>query len=311
MDEEIFSLLKKGYSYRGIQNELNLTNNELYMFLCSLNEKLRSNYAHTKFYSDGRVETTKDMVNDYAIITDVNSDTYNFVIISDTHFGSFDDDIRLLDFVYNYCIKHGIHNIFHNGDLVDGKEGKTPKKLSPIEQIEFVINAYPHDNGIKNFITLGNHDFDLISEDVSLTQEIIDHRDDLIPMGYGTNKVFVKNNYMLFEHFIPINKYYDNHSHTLIFKGHSHRMKLRDDNNNYYVSTPALSKIDFKEKHLPGFLDVTISFQRGYIDNVVIKNFGIINNQQYLLNIDHLRTRNNLPPKDLGLNVEKFVKIKK
>ena len=43
MDEEIFSLLKKGYSYRGIQNELNLTNNELYMFLCSLNEKLRSN----------------------------------------------------------------------------------------------------------------------------------------------------------------------------------------------------------------------------------------------------------------------------
>ena len=30
MDEEIFSLLKKGYSYRGIQNELNLTNNELY-----------------------------------------------------------------------------------------------------------------------------------------------------------------------------------------------------------------------------------------------------------------------------------------
>ena len=311
MEKQIINLLKQGYSFEEIQGELHITNQELYLFLSSINMDIAKHYNHIKFYDNGKRGYSNTLINESGVITYKDSDYYRAVIISDTHLGSTKENIGLINKVYDYCLQNNIHNIFHLGDLVDGTSGYSEsKKLDPKDQISHVVLDYPMDSSILNFILFGNHDLDIISEDLTLHDAIIKNRKDMCPLGYGTRDFYIKNDNIVLKHSILIDKTDNNYNGKIIIKGHSHQMKFIDDLNNCHIYVPSLSDLQFVDGTIPGFLLIEYGFYNGYINECIITHYGIINNQ--LINMN--ATRINLKSHKKGKTIEReeaYIKIKK
>ena len=309
MEETIFSLLKDGHSFEEIQEELHLSNLEMSSFLTSINNKIHDHYNHIKYYENGKKRFSPREIKESGIITQKDSTYYKAVIISDTHFGTQKENINLLDKVYDYCINNDIHNIFHLGDLIDGTTGLNEfKELDPKGQVEHVIKDYPSDESILNFILLGNHDLDIISYEPNLHDAIIKNRRDLICLGYGTNELYIKNDFIVLKHLILIDKSNNNYNGKLIFKGHSHQMKVVDDLNNYIIHAPSLSDLQIINT-LPGFLLVELGFYNGYVCEALITHYGIINNNLIVMNKSKINLKNHRKDEEIERE-EVLVKVK-
>ena len=308
MDDVILSYLKMGYSFDEIRSEFDLNKDDFTKFLNNLNNRIKEGYLNKRFYSNGTIEY-EDEKKELAIITLPDEKSFHFLVISDTHIGSIHDNMSYLDMVYDYCIKNGINYIFHAGDLIDGTTGHKDERSSLYDQILKVIDKYPYDDSITNLITLGNHDFDSIKS-FPVEKYLVDERPDLIPIGYGTNEVFLKNESFIISHFNPFEKEEFDFSHKLIFKGHSHRMKLKDDNTNHTIYVPTLSDLilSYNDTCLPGFLDVTINFYNGHFKNAIIKNMGIIARSIHQLSVDDLYQGYRIKKIDQQLNVKEYIK---
>jgi hypothetical protein len=309
MEEEVIEQLKQGYTFSEIQESMSLTSEDYLSLLKKINYGIKENIVNKLFFSDGTFfNINKKEKEDFSVITRSDEDIFHYAVISDTHIGSNDDNISYLDLVYDYCIKNNINYLFHGGDLIDGTHGNKEKRLYLNDQIEEVIEKYPYDESITNIINLGNHDFDSIAFDMPIDEALLKYRHDMIPIGYGTNEVNLKNDSFVMNHFIPIDKTDKNFTRKLILRGHSHRFKTQDDHNNFTVSIPALSDMDFPDHFVPGFLDITIVFRKGYCDEVLIKFLGIINNRIYPLGLSQKYIGYKIPPKDLQNNVLEYKK---
>ena len=220
MEESFMAYLQQGYSCSEIKDMLSLTLTDSVEILNKLNYKIKDNLYYKSFYSDGTFDQNNIASKEekIAIITSPDEDTFHFVAISDTHIGSWDDNLSYLDLVYDYCKKNNINYIFHAGDLIDGTHGNIDKRKYLNDQIEEVITKYPYDELITNFITLGNHDFDSILLDKPIDAALIENRSDLIPLGYGMNEVHLKNDFFVVSHFIPLEKSITLYSRTMILK---------------------------------------------------------------------------------------------
>ena len=311
MEKQIINLLKQDYSFEEIQGKLHITNQDLYLFLSSINMDITNHYNHIKFYENGKRGYSNTLVTESGVVTYKNNDYYKAVIISDTHLGSTKENIGLINMVYDYCIQNDIHNIFHLGDLFDGTSGCIEnKKLDPKDQISHVILDYPMDSSILNFILFGNHDLDIISEDYPLHEAIIKNRKDMCPLGYGTKDFYIKNDSIILKHSILIDKTDNNYNGKLIIKGHSHQMKFVNDLNNYLLYVPSLSDLQFVDGTIPGFLQVEYGFYNGYINECKITHYGINNNQ--LINMNTIRVNLKSHKKEKTIEREEaYVKIKK
>ena len=292
MEKDILELFKQGYSFSEIQSKLNLTCEDMSVFLTSINDKIYSHYHHIKFYENGNRRYSPNLILDTGIITNKDSESYKAMVISDTHFGSISENKELLDTVYDYCIKNNIHNIYHLGDVIDGITGKPEAKyLNPEEQVSHVINDYPSDSGILNFVLLGNHDLDIIGSNYPLHDAITSNRKDMVCLGYGTREIFIKNDSFILKHSILIDKTDNNYSKKLIFRGHSHQMKLVDNLNNYYIYAPSLSNLQFIDGVIPGFLTIEYGFHNGYINECIINHYGIIDNKIINMNVNRINLK--------------------
>ncbi len=85
--------------------------------------------------------------------------------ISDTHLGSKQDRLDLINQVYDMCVERGINTVFHAGDLTDGNYiNKRPNHVYDTvyagfdEQFDYVVANYPKRDGITTKIISGNHD---------------------------------------------------------------------------------------------------------------------------------------------------------
>ena len=311
MEKTIFDLLTQGYSFDSIQSKLSLTNEDMAFFLDSVNKGIKNHYNHIKHYVNGKRRYSFKELNDSSVITELNNDCYKATFISDTHLGSKDESIKYLDMVYDYCIQNDIHNIYHLGDVVDGTSGYQANKiLEPNEQIEHVINDYPSDKSILNFILLGNHDLDLIGLPDNVHESLIKNRKDMVCLGYGTNEFNIKNDSIILKHTLLIDKAITNYNNKIIFRGHSHRMKFVNDLNNCLIYAPSLSNLQFVEGTIPGFLVVEFGFCNGYINKCVVRHFGIIDNRIIVMNVDRINLRNHTRHEEIQRE-ERFVKIKK
>ena len=311
MEQKILFLLKNGYSFEEIQSELHLSNQEMASFLENINNKINEHYNHIKFYENGKRGYSNNILTDTGIITEKGSDYYKAVVISDTHFGSQKENMGLVNRVFDYCIQNDIHNIFHLGDLVDGTTGNSEwKELDPKKQISHTVFNYPNDKSILNFILLGNHDLDIISEDLTLHDAIIKNRKDMVCLGYGTKDLYLKNDSIVLKHSILIDKSDNNYNGKLILKGHSHQMKVIDDLNNYHIHAPSLSDLQFVDGTIPGFLLFEVGFFNGYITEVLITHYGILGNQ--LVNMNTIKMNLKTHKKDDNiLREEVFTKVKR
>ncbi len=310
MEQKILFLLKEGYSFEDIQSELHLSNQDMSSFLENINKNINKHYNHIKFYETGKRGYSNKVLDEMGVVTEKDSDYYKAVIISDTHIGSTKENIGLISRVYDYCIQNDIHNIFHLGDLVDGTSGHVENKdLNPKDQINHTIEDYPNEKSILNFILLGNHDLDIINEDVTLHDAIIKNRKDMVCLGYGTKDIFIKNDSVVLKHSILIDKTDNNYYGRLVFKGHSHQMKVIDDLNNHYVHAPSLSDLLFIDGAIPGFLLVEFSFYNGYINECLITHYGILGNQLVYMNTNKINLKSH-KKEDQILREEVIVKVK-
>lgn len=92
--------------------------------------------------------------------------TIKFGIVSDTHFGSVYTQITHLHDFYDLCVKEGIKDVYHTGDITDGLKMRPGHEYELYEisadgQCEDVIKNYPRRDGITTHFITGNHDASL------------------------------------------------------------------------------------------------------------------------------------------------------
>jgi hypothetical protein len=113
----------------------------------------------------------------------------NFAILGDTQFGSKYAQITYLHDFYDLCVKEGITEVYHTGDITDGLKMRPGHEyelyeISADEMIDDVVKHYPKRDGITtNFIT-GNHDASIYKHvGYDIGQAIANRRHDLKYLG--------------------------------------------------------------------------------------------------------------------------------
>ena len=203
-------------------------------------------------------------------------DEPKIIIISDTHYGSINENMTYTNDVFEFARDNGIHTILHGGDIIES-DISNKNRYNNIKQADYFINYYPHDDNIKTYALLGNHDYWAISENEEI-RDVLSSRDDINILGY--KKVYLKwvkkiislqHNIKNFRLFLPV------YSEVLAFKGHSHvnhvREKKKKISERIYIPTLSDDITGFVDKSIngtndwmkkPGFLVAQI------IDNDVI-----------------------------------------
>ena len=206
-------------------------------------------------------------------ITNINDN--KIIIISDTHYGSEHENYKYIDLVYNYAINNGINYILHAGDFMQG----TVKPVLPScqimeKQILYVLNNFPYDHSIKNYILIGNHDYFVFKKDDNIIS-YFDERNDIEFLGY--RKVYINwCNYLIsLSHELKKIKVDVPRLESLIkFVGHRHELHI--ENNTIYVPTLSddIKYYDNNYDNNPAFLEAELSE-----DNLNIYNNIIIDNK--------------------------------
>jgi hypothetical protein len=228
---------------------------------------------------------------------------FEFVIISDIHFGSLKERRDYLECVYDYCIKSGIHTILIGGDLIDGTIGSKPKKLDTVfDQIEHLRKDYPFDNSIINYTVLGDHDYSALTESgQDLAIVLKNYRHDIVPLGYCYGRIWLKNDYISVTH--PIKGKNSDISTKLtgsdiVFKGHNHNgMSWNSKNSSLTVTLPTLCDLRQDRRVPPNFIRGCICFQDSVINHVTLSQLLISNNyaikfNEFTTDINSINKRN-------------------
>lgn len=274
----ILDLISKNISMKEIANNLNISEKQLYIKI-----KKIINYGYkidTKYSYDGSIcyQLNNEDEKKYEIRMNEEKNTFKCLVISDLHIGSIDSDIKLVDIVYDYAIKNGIHIILNCGDFIEGDYTTTEKSILNIhDQLEYLIKKYPYDKNINNFFILGNHDnYSMRNDGLDVSKAIHNSRYDIIPIGVGTGNIRIKNDdiilfHQLHKEFKPWIK-----NEKILLSGHSHLMKtkLRDI---FWLSIPTLS---YKSNNktvdvVPGFVELTIDFENSKFEYVEAKHMII------------------------------------
>lgn len=224
--------------------------------------------------------------NEVNIITEIGSDIFRCIVISDLHIGSAYQNEDAWNKIIDYCVINNIHTIIIAGDFLDGiNVGKPFCKIhnDPIKQIEYALKRYPSDNGILNYLILGNHDVDsLVSYGIDFATIINNYRHDIVAVGYGYGKINVKNEKIIVSHplGIGINNDLDLGNNYLLLKGPHHRNRsIIGGTGNCSLTIPSLSNIFLTENEfLPGAIDLTIKFKDGFFETIYYDHLLISNN---------------------------------
>lgn len=112
-----------------------------------------------------------------------------FAIMGDTQFGSKYAQITYLHDFYDLCVKEGIRDVYHTGDLTDGLKMRAGHEyelyeVSADEMRDDVINNYPQREGITTHFITGNHDASIYKHiGYDIGQAIANARPDMKYLG--------------------------------------------------------------------------------------------------------------------------------
>ena len=89
--------------------------------------------------------------------------TIKFAVMGDTQFGSKYAQISYLHDFYDLCVREGVTNVYHTGDITDGLKMRTGHEyelyeISADEMRDDVVKNYPKRDGITTHFITGNHD---------------------------------------------------------------------------------------------------------------------------------------------------------
>ena len=298
----IVDMILKNATANEIASATGLTNKQLFYRLNML--KMNGYDFFKKYYNDGEITYTinndiKEKDNNTSIITSSKDAKIDMVLISDLHLTHKLERLDLLNEVYDFCIKEGIHIIINCGDILDGFLGRDEDKkfLSSADQIEYLLKNYPFDKNILNFTCLGNHDYSILKKTgQNLENILLNYRHDIVPLGYGLGKLNIKNDVIMVRHpKTPISNPQGSINNGFIISGHTHEAKNLSDKNLLHIYLPPLSDLKINENTLPGFVRATISFSNGHFCHGCFQQY-IFLDKMYKVN----ESRYNLGSKEKG-----------
>jgi len=129
--------------------------------------------------------SNRTQVTDYTF----SGDLLRFGVISDSHLGSTQENIPLLQAAYDTFEREGITKVFHAGDISDGEHMRPGheyelKIIGFDRQTDYIVNEYPYKESIETVFLGGNHDESFWKHsgaDIGL--QIAKHRSDMIYVG--------------------------------------------------------------------------------------------------------------------------------
>lgn len=212
-----------------------------------------------------------------AIPNDIN--TIRAILISDTHFGHNNDNINYIDAIYNYCTKVGINIIIHAGDFFEGICESRIDQLkfkTAEEQISYVLQKYPYDKNILNFILLGNHDYSLWNEaKIDIKNILSNRRHDLIPIGYKQETLYIKDYKFDIIHKGHSNNIKISNECYISLYGHSHKFSIECNPYDLKIHIPTLSRVQTPQvkNPQPSMIDMTLNINKDLIEHENFKQF--------------------------------------
>ena len=209
------------------------------------------------------------------------SSKFKALVVSDIHIGNELENLSYLYKTYDYARDKDIHIILNCGDLIDGNFTRGNQTISNIdEQIDKVINNYPYDKNILNFICFGNHDYSALETSRDISKALYQRRQDLISGGYGFTLINMEKDQIVMSH--PLNSInYKPIPNKLILEGHHHKMLLKILRNNFLINIPPLSDLCFGGQDNPSMIEMSLLFSRGFINTGIFKQIGIKNLETY------------------------------
>jgi hypothetical protein len=119
--------------------------------------------------------------------------TYTFMVLSDSHMGSVNEQTSFLHYLYDYAQSRGIKSVYHCGDISEGYKQSRPDHLYSLhavsfdEQLEHIVKTYPKRNGMTTYFITGNHDhFHIQNGGANIGKAIQAYRSDMKYLGINT-----------------------------------------------------------------------------------------------------------------------------
>lgn len=272
--KKILTLIDMGMTVNEISEITKLSPKQIYNLLNMIGSK--GFEFNRKYYYSGDIVYVpkKSFVESKGkgvdIITATSDANFEALLISDLHIGSVLERIDLLNKIYDYCAKEGIHIIICGGDIIDGMYGKYPKLHDNIgDQIDYMLKNYPFDKSILNFTVLGDHDYDAMKKyGQNLSRVLESYRHDIVPLGYCEGQINIKNDKIFVRHpsdnFDEVNM--TEIHRVLTLDGHSHKMKMKTSSDVTTINIPTLSgMVCDTEAQIPSAIKMNLEFNNGVI----------------------------------------------
>ena len=276
-NQKIIAMITHGASANEIVAATGLSHRQLFYRMYLLESM---GYVFNKsYYSTGdivyEIKTTLEKESVPTIITRPGENRLTVATLADLHLNSVLDDVALLNIVYDFCAKEGIHLIINGGDLLDGFFGRSEKRHNTgYGQVRYFLDKYPFDPHIINCIILGNHDKDLLDKlGIDLRKVFAAYRHDFLSLGYGCGKLRIKRDAIYVKHHVKNGHKMEEKLSGLIFAEHSHLFRYVNMADFTKIIVPSLSHINHDEFPFPSFLKTTINFSKGIITYIDVEQY--------------------------------------
>lgn len=164
--DNLYKVLKQGESLENISTKLGMTLEEVYgaiellklsgktIDVCEVDGVLKINKRNSYKKKKANVKEAKEELNFSKVC-----------VISDTHLGTKEQQLALINKVYEIAREQEIDTVLHCGDLLDGDYTSIRKEQiyqlflrGFDEQVGYVIDMYPDVEGINTYFIQGSHD---------------------------------------------------------------------------------------------------------------------------------------------------------
>lgn len=282
LEKRIVDLIKQGKSNIEICQKLNLSKDTFRDILLNLKNK-GLEYDKRYLINGGTLYTPNKEQNGKNVSSGVtlllkNKDELNALLISDLHLGTKEERLDLLNLLYDYAMKNGIHLIINGGDLINGLSSERKNICrTHLEQCEYFIENHPFDINILNICVLGNHDVKGLRKDgVNFARILENYRTDFAIAGIENGHILVKNDFINIYHPLSCNCN-NTPMKKVVLVGHSHQYKVKIINDNVLIYIPALSNyVPASKGIIPSFLKMKMGFNTGYISYIDLENLTFL-----------------------------------
>ena len=121
-----------------------------------------------------------------------------FGLMSDTHLCNKKQQLTYLNQFYDECAARGVQTVYHAGDISDGFYKNRPDHIFELlkigfdEQADYIVEKYPHRDGIVTRFITGNHDATHIKNGgADIGKRIASRREDMEYLGYMSAKIWL------------------------------------------------------------------------------------------------------------------------